>query len=293
MAGEDEWDFGGAGWVDEIAGDNAEDAAEDGGGVAGFGGDFGEDIGGRGEVGDLGDVGDVGDDEVGGSHRGEFGDERLVLAGEVGDGGHAGGHAGFVGDEGVVVADPKEDGGGLRLDGEGRLTVGDSVAQAWEAEDELVELLLAGCGVDQRDGVHDVVEESSGDGEVGDLRGEVIAAGGGARSCSDDGRGSEGDELEDVGGTGVGDEGLDDVESGLSGEDGGPAVDLRGVEEGSALEAGGEGVAEEDGVGEVAGVLCLLCLEGGELFGCGAAAVVIAADERQREGSSEAGVQQD
>ncbi len=67
LAGEDEGNLGGTGGVDEVAGDDAENLAECGGGKAGFGGDFAEDQGGGGEVGDFGDVGDVGDDQVGGA----------------------------------------------------------------------------------------------------------------------------------------------------------------------------------------------------------------------------------
>ncbi len=213
---------------------------------------------------------------------GEFGDEGLVLAGEVGEGGHAGGRAGYVGDEGIVIADPEEDGGGLGLDGEAGLAVRYSVAEAGEAEDELVELsLVPGAGSTVGTVFMMSLRRAPGTARsvtwVAKLSRPVVGSGDG----DDDGRRAEGYELEDVGRSGIGDEGLDDVESGLGGEDGGPAVDLGGVEEGAALEAGGEGVAEEDGVGEVAGVLCLLGLEGLLGLGCGVGAVAVATREEE------------
>src|SRR6185312_6706612 len=132
--------------------------AEGGRGKVGGGGVFGEDEGGGLEIGDEGDIGDVADDEVGRGLCGEFLNEGLVLCGEDGGGGHRRGGPGEIGNEGVVIADPEEDGGGLGLDGEGGLTIDLSVAEAGEAEDELVDLLLAGGGVDEGDGVGDVVD---------------------------------------------------------------------------------------------------------------------------------------
>ena len=58
-------------------------------------------------------------------------------------------------------------------------------------------------------------------------------------------------------------------------------MDLGGVEEGAALKACGEGVAEEDGVGEVACVLCLLSLESELLLGCSVGAVAVAPGEEE------------
>ena len=46
--------------------------------------------------------------------------------------------------------------------------------------------------------------------------------------------------------------------------EGRPSVDLLGVEQRAALVASGEGVAEKDGIGEVADVLCLRGLDGSE-----------------------------
>jgi len=210
-----------------------------------------------------------------------------VLRGEVGDAGHGRGGAGDVGDEGVVVAGPEKDGGGVGFDGEVGLAIGLAVAEAGETEDELVDLLLAGGWVDEGDGVEDVVEQGSGNGEIGGLGGEVIAAGGGASGADDDGRRADADELEDVGGSGGSYEGEDDVEAGFGGDEVGPAVDLLGVEEGSALVAGGERVAEEDGVGEVAGVFGLRGFVGGE--GVGASAGAAEGKENGSEGESAEG----
>ena len=65
--------------------------------------------------------------------------------------------------------------GGLGLDGEGGLAIALAVAKAGEAEDELVDLLLSGSRVGQRDGVGDVVEEGAGDGEIGRLGCGIVA----------------------------------------------------------------------------------------------------------------------
>ena len=146
-------------------------------------------------------------------------------------------------DQGVVVADPDEDGGGVGGDSLLRLRTGDAVAEAGIAEDELVEGLLAGGGGEQGQSVEDVVEQGAGDGDVRGLGCEVVTADGGAGEHADGGeQGGRGemDEGELVGRAGRGDERQGDGELGLGGDERGPAIDLRGIDEGTGLVAGGE-----------------------------------------------------
>lgn len=123
----------------------------------------------------------------------------------------------------------------MGLNGELRLTIRLPVAEAGEAEDKLVNLLLTGGGVGQRDGVGYVVDEGAGDGEVGGLGGEVVAARGGAGDRGDDWRRTDRYKLEDVRRARVGDERLNDAEVGLCGDEWCPSVDLLGIEERAAL----------------------------------------------------------
>ena len=200
---------------------------------------------------------------------------------------HGVGCAGEVGDEGVVVARPEEDGRRTGLDGEGGLGVVLPKTEAGKAEHKLVDLLLAGGGLGERNGVGDVVEEGAGDGEVGDLGGGIVAAGGGSGSGGDD-QGADGLQQQGAGSAGVGDEGLGDGEAGLGGKRWRPAVDLGGVEERGALVASGERVAEKDGGGEVAGVRGLgRGGRGGSGGRSGRAAARTAGETKQRGGDPE------
>ncbi len=125
-------------------------------------------------------VGDVPDHEVGAGLGGQLQYQRRVLRGEVRHGGHGCGCTGEVGDQRIVVAGPKKDRGRLSLHGEGGLAVVLTVAEAGKAEDELVDLLLSWCWIDERDRVGDVVYKRAWDGEVRRLRCEVVSACGGS-----------------------------------------------------------------------------------------------------------------
>src|SRR6202044_2900410 len=127
-------------------------------------------------------------------------------------GGHAGGGAGEIGDQSVVVTSPEEDGGGVGVNGEGGLRPVLTEAEAGEAEDELGDDLLRSGGNDDGGGVLDVVEVGTRDGEVGDLCGEVVAAGGDAGRGDGDGRRAGRLKEQGVGGSGIGDERLHDGE---------------------------------------------------------------------------------
>src|SRR5260370_1186333 len=76
----------------------------------------------------------------------------------------------------------------------------------------------SGGWIVEGEGVSDVVEEGTGDGEVGGLGGEVVASGGGSGSGGDD-EGVYRHELEDVGRARRGDERQGDVEGGLGGDE--------------------------------------------------------------------------
>src|SRR6266851_1547083 len=191
-------------------------------------------------------VGDVPDDEMGAGLGGQLQYQRRVLRGEVRHGGHGCGRTGEVGDQRIVVAGPKKDRGRLGLHGEGGLAVVLTVAEAGKAEDELVDLLLSWCWIDERDRVGDVVYKRAWDGEVRWLRCEVVSACSGSCGGRDYWRRAYRDELQDVRGAGRGDQRQGDVEVRLRRDKGRPAVGLLRIQQRAALVSGGERVAKED-----------------------------------------------
>lgn len=161
----------------------------------------------------------------------------------------------------------------MGLDGEGGLAIALAITKAGKAQDELVDLLLPRSGGGERNRIGDVVEERAGDGEIGRLRRGIVSPCSKRTRCwHDDWRWAKRVKLEDAGCAGRCDQRERDVELRLRGYKGRPAVNLLAVEQGAALVAGGERVAEKDSVGKVAGIFHLGGLNSSERVGAAAGA---------------------
>ena len=239
-AGEDVGDLGHALGRHEVAGIDAEESAERGGGVAGRLGVLRQQQCGGREVRHQRYVGDVRDHQVGIGVGRQVGDQSVILRGKALDRGHGAGHAGKVGDQRVVVADPQEDGGRVGRDGLLGLAVRGAKSKPRIAQDQLIDLLLRGSRGDQRQGVQHVVHEGAGDCEVGRLQHEIVAPRGRTGQRAEHRRRSQVDHRNLVRRTRRRNQRQCDREVGLRGHQRRPAMRLRGIDQRTALVSGGK-----------------------------------------------------